>query len=73
MNSKPRSYTFPHASAINPLSHAVRGTSPSRKAVATGNYTPDGKAMYSTVEWGKGERAEYCRTVLNRQPGYQES
>jgi len=42
--------------------------SPERCWYATGNYTHDGKPMFASREWYPGERAEYCRTVLHREP-----
>jgi hypothetical protein len=37
---------------------------PNRVWEPTGNYTPDGKPMFASREWHKGEQAEYIATVL---------
>lgn len=63
----PRKNTsFPIPDVINRKAPFVQGSSPNRVWFQTGNFTDDGKPMWASRQWEPGERAEYCRTVLNR-------
>jgi hypothetical protein len=47
-----------------PITHA----SPERVWETTGRFSPEGKPLWASRAWTKGERAKYCLTVLRRAP-----
>lgn len=37
---------------------------PNRKWEPTGKFTPDGKPMWASREWGKNEKADYAEWLI---------
>jgi hypothetical protein len=56
------------ALTANPTSRVIFSAAPRGKSIKSGNFAPDGTPLWITIPWPKGELAEYCRTVLNREP-----
>lgn len=49
------------------LSPIIKSNSPERVWMVSG-YNGAGTPIYSSRAWEKGERAQYCRNVLHREP-----